>query len=150
MRSLQIKNGDLVLGTRGYAEVTGKDKIVQDLNIAVLTPYGSNRFHPTWGCTLDSKIGTPQSALTSQLISTEIKRVVGVLMAQQKAQLQTSQSYGYSSPYNNADLISGISSITVTPSYDSVLVNCVVSSASSQTVTLVASVSPAGVIGTVQ
>lgn len=149
MRALQIQNGDLVLGTNGYAEVTGIDKISQDLKIAVLTPFGSDRFHPNWGCTLESKIGTPQSALTSQVIASEITRVVGVLMSQQQSQLQTAQNNGYVSPYGNADLISAISSLSVVPSYDTVTVNCSISTAANQTATLTASVSPAGVVGTV-
>lgn len=150
MRALQVQNGDLVLGTRGYAEVTGRDKIVQDLTIAVMTPYGSDRFHPTWGCALESKIGTPQTAMTSQLISSEITRVISILMSQQQAQLKTAQANGYVSPYGNADLISGINTLTVTPTYDTAVVNCVVNTAANQSATLTASISPAGVVGTVQ
>ena len=150
MRALQIQNGDLALGTGGYAEVTGRDKIVQDLTVAIMTPFGSDRFHPNWGCTLESKIGGPQTSLTTQLISSEITRVVNILMSQQQAQLKTAQSNGYSSPYRNADLISGIATLTVTPSYDAAVVNCVVNTAANQSATLTASVSPAGVVGTVQ
>lgn len=149
MRALSIQHGDLALGPRGYAEVTGRDKIIQDLRVATLTPYGSNNFHPTWGCTLDSKIGSPQGTQTAQLIMNEVKRIVGILMAQQQSQLQTAQSYGYVSPYGNADLIAAITSISATASYDTISVSCDVSTASNESVTLIASVSPTGVIGVV-
>lgn len=150
MRAFQIVNGDLAIGQRGYAEVTGLDKIRQDLGMAVLTPYGSDRFHPTWGSTLESKIGTAQGPMTEQLIKSEITRVVQNYMIVQSNTLTQAQANGYVSPYANEDLVTGIVAIDATSTFDTVAVNCQVTTASSAVAIISASVSPAGVTGAVQ
>jgi phage baseplate assembly protein W len=149
MRAFQITNGDLALGPRGYAEVVGLAKIQQDLGMAVLTPYGSDRFHPTWGCVLESQIGTAQGALTEGLVSAEITRVVQNYMQVQSNTLQIAQSNGYVSPYGNEDLVTGITGITTQSIYDMVQVICTVTTAANVNATINASVSPNGVTGTV-
>lgn len=145
MRGLQLVNGDIALGPRGYAEVTGVAKIQQDLTLAVLTPYGSDRFHPTWGSTLESQIGSAQGPLTQSTISSEITRVVQNYMLVQNNTLTMAQTNGYTSPYSNDDLVSGIASLAVSSNYDVVSVACTVATASGGTTTLSTSVAPTGV-----
>lgn len=147
MRALKISNGDLVLGAQGYAEVTGVTKVAQDLTIAVLTPYGSNRFHPGWGSVLDSKIGSTQGEMTKALVRAEVQRVVTSYINLQTAQLQTAQLNGYVSPYSNDDIATGITDLTVTAAYTAVYVHCAVTTAANSNTALIASISPSGVSG---
>lgn len=146
MRALKILNGDLVLGSQGYAEVTGLEKVSQDLIIAVKTPYKSNSFHPGWGSTLEDKIGTPQNTMTASLVAAEVKRVISVYMALQSSQLTAAKTKGYTPQYTNEEIVTGIESLTTSSSGTSVNVQCNVITAAGGA-TLNASVSPAGVSG---
>lgn len=149
MRALQLINGDIALGPRGYAEVTGLAKVQQDLAMAILTPFGSDRFHAQWGSVLDSMIGSPQGPLTTQTVQNEVQRVVSNYMLLQQAQLAMAQANGYVSPYSNEEIVTGVVSITSSSTFDLIQVVCTVTTAANTTSTITASVSPSGVTGTV-
>lgn len=134
MRSLQIVNGDLVVGRGGYREVTGQAKVAQDLNIATLTPYGSNRFHPGYGSTLGKHIGEPVSAMTVANIKAEVQRLISNYMLVQKAILTAYQQSGYASPYSNADLVAQVVGVNVVAQADTITVDAQVRTLAGQTV----------------
>jgi hypothetical protein len=51
--SLQIRNGDLALDGNRLGQVTGTQKLVQDLRCAILEPRGHDDMHPTFGSLID-------------------------------------------------------------------------------------------------
>jgi phage baseplate assembly protein W len=136
MRALKIKNGDLVIGQSSYVEVTGQAKIAQDLGIATLTPYGSNRFHGGYGSLLAQKIGMPESDLTRAQVQAEVQRVINNYVLSQQATLRSYQARGFTSPYSNADLVARVAGINVVVNADSVTVDAQIETAANQTVGL--------------
>jgi hypothetical protein len=133
MRAFKITNGDLVIGRSGYGETTGQAKIVQDLTIAVLTPYGFDRFHPGYGSVLESKIGQPETTLTISNIQAEVQRVISNYIVSQQAVLQAYQARGYRSPYSNSDLVAGVQAINVTTQTDTAVINAEIRTLAGQT-----------------
>ncbi len=56
-KSFQIQNGDLVVGERrGFATVSGKAKLLQDLKLWVLERIGTDSSTPTYGSRLDGGV----------------------------------------------------------------------------------------------
>lgn len=74
--SLMISGGDLVVQGNQCAIVYGHSKLQQDLEIWLLTTYGSNRNHPTFGCVLQNFIGGVIGAATQANVYNEVLRVL--------------------------------------------------------------------------
>ncbi len=126
METFNVETGDLILMQGSFATLSGRQKIQQDLAIANITPYGSNRFHPRFGSVLPSYIGQPIGATTKQLIYSEVNRVINNYNSVQLAKVKSFIQQGLQSPYGQDDLIQTINTIDVQQSYDTfyVTVNC--------------------------
>lgn len=83
--SLQVANGDLVLGGSQLVIVFGVDKLKQDLQLWVTERFGIDRFHPVMGSRLQDYIGTTINYNTQSKVYSEILRV---LSNYQKVQYQ--------------------------------------------------------------
>lgn len=130
MRTFLLQNKDLVLGSNSYAEVTGPAKVYQDISIALQEAYGANRFHPNWGSILNSMIGSAQSQSTTTVISSEVTRVLKNYMLNQQNTINSYNTQGLPSPYNNSDLVVGMTPVQVTSLQDAVGVSFNVSTIS--------------------
>lgn len=91
---LRIKDGDVVIGQNGDVEIVeNTDKLVQDILKIVLTPIGSNPFHPWYGSPISkSLVGRALeedfiSSIATQQLQTSLDR----LMSLQQAQLKENQ-----------------------------------------------------------
>lgn len=74
--SLAVANGDLVTQGSELLIVSGSGKLKQDLELWLLTRYGSSRFHPTFGSALQSFIGGVIGSATHANTYNEILRVL--------------------------------------------------------------------------
>jgi hypothetical protein len=122
MKSLLLRNGDLVLGPGGYETIDGAPKVVQDLGLAVREPFGSDRFHPRWGSILDQFIGGLISADTPVLLESEIRRIVQNYIALQQAQIQADATAGRPSRFTNNEVITGLEGMNLVQRQDSITV----------------------------
>lgn len=113
MKTLAVANGDLVLGARGFATVTGARKAAQDVGIALREGYGHDRFHPELGSVLPEFIGRPIGADTRLLIETEVKRVVATYMQTQVREQQRRQVRGEQSAIGADEAVVGLDQIRV-------------------------------------
>lgn len=134
MDTLEITNGDLVLANGAFATITGPTKVSQDIEIATLTPYGSDRFHPRYGSVFASYIGQPITPQTSALISAELTRVINNYMAVQLSKVKTAAQAGLSSPFSQGELVQAIGTINVSQQYSRFQVTASVTTASGQQV----------------
>jgi phage baseplate assembly protein W len=141
MQTLQVLDGDLVLSNGAFATITAAAKVAQDIEIAVLTPYGSDRFHARYGSVFESYVGQPSSPQTSALISAELTRVINNYMAVQLGQVKSAVAAGGQSPFGQNELVSSIGPITVQQQLDAFQVTASVSTASGQLVNVSTSVS---------
>lgn len=104
--SLRIQHGDLALEGNSLSEVSGGQKLLQDLRCAVLTPLGSVEPHLEYGSTLSDEdstaiIGAPNDNRAAVAVQAEINRIIANYQQQQIAR-------------NNADA-STYGRLTITP-----------------------------------
>ena len=77
MKTLALQHGDLVIdGAGSYAMVSGAARIRQDLTLALLEEYGTDRFHPKFGSIIKEYLGNAISSDLQQLVKAEVNRVV--------------------------------------------------------------------------
>lgn len=92
--SLQLRNGDFILDGARLGQVSGAQKMVQDLRCWLLEPRGTDDAHPTFGSTIDGGIddfGNYQSPVIGQddwqraavFIQSEISRITSAYQANQ-------------------------------------------------------------------
>lgn len=136
MKSWRISNGDLVLGPHGFAEVTGTDRVLQDLRLAVLEPFGSDRFHTKWGSLLQQMIGHPITPLTGQTIQSEILRLVQNYITIQNDIQSTAIKNGNRSIFGTNDLVSSIENINIVQKQTQMIISVTLKMVSNQTLTL--------------
>lgn len=137
MKALQIKNGDLVIGSGGYATVTGSDKLRQDLSVAVREPYGCDRFHPRWGSMLSSYVGGVLDKYSTSAVSGEINRILGNYVAVQQDQMLSASSQGMKVRYSTGEVVSAVSKIDTRQSYDRLYVKVSLTTLSGEKVDVV-------------
>lgn len=137
MNTVQLVNGDFVIGKGGFAMVSGRDKVKQDLSLAVAEALGVDRFHPGWGSQLTDYVGSPQDEMTASSIKAEIGRVVQNYIAVQVQQMQADSLADRPTRFSADEVVRGISSIQVTPQWDSTYIKVVVTTLSGDQVTVV-------------
>ena len=134
MITLEVENGDLVLANGSFATVTGPSKVSQDIEIATLTPYGSDRFHPRYGSVFASYIGTASNPSTATFIRTEMLRIIKNYMAVQLSKVRSAAQQGQASPFAQGELVASIGDINVQQQLDRFQVTASVNTASGQQV----------------
>ena len=134
MTTLVVQNGDLVLANGAFSTVTGPAKVEQDIEIATLTPYGSDRFHPRYGSVFANYIGTASNPSTATFIRTEMLRVIRNYMAVQLSKVKAASQKGQASPFSQGELVSSIGDINVQQQLDRFQVTASVNTASGQQV----------------
>ncbi len=142
MEALQVEDGDLVLGKGVFATVTGPAKVSQDIEFAVLTPYGSDRFHPRYGSVFSSYIGNPEPGITQALIQGELTRVISNYQRVQLWKVQQAANSGLSSPYGQNELVASIGPTSVVQQLDSYQVTASVNTTSGEAVNVSTTVTP--------
>ena len=68
MKTLALKNGDLVVESGGHKTVSGSTKVAQELYLSLGEPYGSDRFHRDLGSVLDDFFGQPINDMTEAMV----------------------------------------------------------------------------------
>lgn len=117
-------SGDLKQSGSLIGTVSGIDKLKQDLDIWFRERYQIDRFHPTYGSTLDNHVGGKVSALAVSQIRQEVSRVLSNYQKVQKAAFDKAP---YKFPLN--ELLARVDNITVEVSTDSIFVTVVFTTA---------------------
>lgn len=136
MKTFALAEGDLVVGPRGYATVSGATKLRQDLGVAVREPTGGDRFHPGWGSTLSSIVGSQVNAATKVKVQIEVARVISNYIAVQQDVRKRDAALGRASRFSTGEIVRKIESVTVAQAFDSLRVRIVLRTVSDDTVTL--------------
>lgn len=101
----------MIAGSGGFQVIDGSGYIRQRIALALGEPYGDDPFQPQWGSTLESYIGTPIDDGTPALISSEVARVMDMLIAMQHQQIISWSAGGARSQMNAADVIARVDSV---------------------------------------
>lgn len=146
--SLQIISGDLSLsGPKGYRQVSGPQKLLQDLRNWFLEKQGTDPLHPEFGSTLDggvsrgvildSMIGSSITAEVMLRIEAEIRRVLAEYQGQQAERLKNDLlAYGGRHTFDNGELLRSINSVAVRQIGDVVVARVSLTTMSGQTLSL--------------
>ncbi len=141
-KTFRIRNKDLEVGPGGYVLVSGRDKVHQDLGIAVREPAGSDRFHPGWGTILHNLLGQPASNEMALRIKSEIQRLVSNYIQLQHEQVVQDAQNRRRSRFATEELVERVRSVDVVQEYDRFHVTAVVETLAGDRVTLSTSVQP--------
>jgi phage baseplate assembly protein W len=140
MKSFRIANGDLVIGTQGFDEVEGEDKVRQDLGIAVREPFGCDRFHPLWGSLLDTYVGGPFTKEVEALVQAEVMRLIANYAANQQIIMQGDMLASRRARFSSNEVIRKVTKIEVVQQIDTIHVRVQVETLTSAEVVLTTSV----------
>lgn len=135
MKTLRLRGGDLVLGQGGFETLTGVDRIVQDLRVALAEPLGVDRFHPGWGSTVDDFVGQTLNHSTAFDLRQEVNRVVGNYMAVQSEKAARDSLRSTTTRYTSSDLISHVTDVDVKYRQDKAEITLTVATVSGETFT---------------
>lgn len=122
MYTLEIKDGDLVIGAGGIPQtVSGRSMLQQELGSRLIEPVGSDPFHPSYGSTLHENIGAAVTTSTKSAIRSEVASVVQSYIDYQGRRIRDAALSG-ERQYSSSDIIQSVDSIDVDISRDTVSV----------------------------
>lgn len=121
MKTMMLRDGDLVVSRRDYVMTTGAGKVAQDIRGALLEPLGNDRFHTGWGSTLDQFVGTVLNEFSEMDIEAEVNRVINNYAAIQRDRIDTDIISEAATPrFTTDEVLSRIDSIALTSDADTV------------------------------
>ena len=132
MKTMAIRNGDLVLSGSKFGMVEGMARVQQQLGLAMREQYGNDRFHRQWGSTLPSWIGEVLSSDVPFEVRAEVTRIVRDFILNQNEQIKNRAALGLSAVVRTDEMIMEIRDIKVETNLDSVLVKVTIRTASNQ------------------
>lgn len=113
MRSLQIRDGDLVLGVgRRAALVYGKEKLLQDLRLWLLEPFGMGFTTKQWGSRLGEFVGGSNPELFQAEVESEIRRILTLYQAWQYERVQQAQYDGQTRNWSRSEILAEITEVS--------------------------------------
>lgn len=116
MKTLQVKNGDIVLDSGGRLSfVVGSSKLVQDLSLWLREEYGVGYTTPNFGSLLPGMIGQSLTATMTAQVYSEVSRIIELYRIYQSQQLQLSQNASSLSNWNKSEIIQSIKDILIQP-----------------------------------
>lgn len=144
--SLQIQNGDLLIGGATLGVVKGSAKLIQDLRCAILERMGTDDAHPGYGSLIDggrlngqeqpSMIASSDWGRAVTVIESEIRRIATQYQNAQITRLRADKST-YGKPTLTPDeLLMGISSIQFFQAQDNLLVKIGLTTGSNNTLNI--------------
>lgn len=142
MKTLALRNGDLVVTGTGHQTISGSTKIRQELALALSEEFGADKYHPDWGSILGEFFGKPISDLTQDEIRSEVSRVIQAYIAIQSQEVLNDHLAQRASRFHTNDVVTGINSMTVNQSLDTIHISVDLATASGNTVTVNRTVQP--------
>lgn len=115
--SLSLKNRDIEIKGDTLHIVHGLGKLEQDLSIWLRERYGTDRFNPHYGSTLDGFIGGVVDELSTYEVITEVERVLKNYQALQLRRVRDDPQ-----SLSQSEILRYIGDIRATVHYDRVIV----------------------------
>lgn len=136
MKTLALMNGDLQLAQGGYKLISGPEKIRQDLTLALMEEYNTDRFHPKWGSIIMRYIGEVLTPELQVLVRAEVNRVVQNYIAIQQAEILRDSQVDVKNRFNTSDVVRRLVSIAATAYQDRIDVHLALETLARETVTI--------------
>jgi hypothetical protein len=129
--SLQLRNGDLVVGGASLGIVSDQSKLTQDLRCAILERMGTDPDHPWFGSLIDggrlngveqeSLIATTDWNLAVLTIESEIRRIVDQYQKAQIVRTEQDRTLYGKPTLTPGEILMGISNIEFFQAQDNLL-----------------------------
>lgn len=132
--SLAMVDGDLAVRGNALAVVYGVEKLKQDIDLWLRERFGTDRFHPTMGSTLEDFIGEVVTDHTRAEIYSEVLRILENYLAIQDRIIKSNPQ-----KLSMTEIMVSVNAIDVKVNYDTVYVTVNVSNAVGQTTLISAS-----------
>lgn len=136
MKTMMLRDGDLVPTRRDFVMVSGTGKVSQDLRCALLEPLGNDRFHPGWGSTLDQFIATIADEETRVEIESEINRVISNYAAVQRDKIEADITGDAETRFTTDEILSRVRGVRVEVGTETVKVDITLQTVSGEVVVL--------------
>lgn len=136
MKTLLVRDGDLVVGQAGHEAIQGAAKVHQDLRHALAEPLGSDSFHPEWGSQVERFVGGILDPSATLDVRAEVARVIQNYVAGQREQMQRDRLYDRRSRFATDGVVSDIEDIRVSSRGDRVDVRVVLRTLANQPILL--------------
>lgn len=140
MKTLALRDGDLVVGPGGYALLSGPSMVAQDLRCALLEPLGNDRFHPGFGSQAEDFIGLTDSLDAQFEVQQEVARVVQNYVAVQRDRIERDALRGVKSRYKTNEVVAEVEGIQVRQVGDTLYVKIRLRTISNESVDLITAV----------
>lgn len=145
MKTLVVRNGDIQVNSGKLLFAKGTTKLVEDITRWLQEPLGTGWTTPGFGSTLYAMIGTPQTAASTNMVSTEILRVLQLYQGQQILDLRAAQNSAQLAYYSQDEVIQKVQDITVELGFNSILANVSIETLAGNLVNLSVSIGNNGV-----
>lgn len=133
MRSFRVENGDLALSPGRIVDfVQGQNKLVQDLTLWLLEPYGIGYTTPAFGSLLLSMIGTAFGEGQLADVESEVNRILELYQANQFQRIKAARDNGKLYLYTKREILNQIGQITSTQLLDHAQIQVGIKTASGQ------------------
>jgi len=139
MKTMALVNGDLSLAGDRYAMISGIARVQQHLSLNLREPYGSDRFHERWGSVLNDTVGQVITPEIESSVRSEIIRVINNYISMQQDQLRSRSMKGLSAVVTAEEIITDITSISVSQEQDQLIAKVGIKTASAKTFSILTS-----------
>lgn len=113
MKTLFLRDGDLMPAHRDLVTVEGAGKVAQDLRCALLEPLGNDRFHPGWGSTLSDFIASVANEDTRFDVEAEVNRVISNYAAVQRDKIEADMLGDVDTRFSTEEILSRVREVRV-------------------------------------
>lgn len=152
MKSFRVVDGDMEIGaSRRASVVIGTPKLIQDLSMWLLEPFGTGFTTPSFGSLLNSYVARDsagrlqgafvgrQSATQMQAeVEAEVDRVLNLYQQAQIQKIRQAQIDGRLYLYTRAEILDAINSVTSSTDADRAIVRASISTGNGNTLALLA------------
>lgn len=155
--SLRLQNGDLSTEGARLGQVTGGQKLVQDLRCALLERRGLDDLHPSFGSLIDggvdefgqetpSLIGSVDWERAVTRVEGEIRRIASDHQARQVARAENDRHRYGESTLSNSELLLSVRGVEMTQAQDKLMVRVGLETASGEQFSVDVPITDTGII----
>lgn len=145
--SLALQDGDLTMEGGSFQQVSGGQKLLQDLICWCAEPIGTDDMHTDFGSVFDggtlptgevvpSPIGNPDQQAVQNQIETEVQRIIGLYKVAQLARIRRDNLIYGRSTITPDEVVANIDAIDVSTDMDTMNVQVKVSTYAGQSIGL--------------
>lgn len=136
MKTLLLRDGDLVPARNDLVTVSGVAKLRQDLRCALLEPLGNDRFHPGWGSSLTDFVAQIANEDARIDVEAEVNRVISNYAAVQRDKIEADIVGDTNTRFTTDEILARVRRVAVSLRDESVLIEIVLSTVSGEIVVL--------------